>query len=129
MFGLPIEEECDPADWTDAVPSNLLGTNLAKFEECLLCSICRSHFDNPHMLLCGHSFCSLCIRNHLDPKKNTSASKDKCPSCRAGGVDVVHIKPNRSLATQRRNINDISLRLWRFKTITIEISRFESSAS
>ena len=62
----------------------------------LQCPICSDIFQNPHILNCGHSYCSLCIRKHFDKTLNSSASHDQCPTCRCKS-DSSHLIPNRVL--------------------------------
>lgn len=72
-----------------------LGGNLRKIETSLRCSICSDFFNNPHSLPCGHSFCSECIRKHLDKMFNPTTS-DVCPSCREKAV-VSQLRVSRDL--------------------------------
>lgn len=67
-----------PDDWPSESP---LGKKIELFQEDLLCPICQDLFSNPHILKCGHSFCSLCIRRHLDSTMNRIQA-DVCPVCR-----------------------------------------------
>ena len=82
----------DPFEWP--LSSNL-GKNLKLLEESLLCPNCTDFLTNAHSLNCGHSFCSLCIRRHLDRRVN-AVTYNQCPTCRAP-ADINHLKPNRSL--------------------------------
>jgi hypothetical protein len=95
MFQLSAEDDYDVDDWPDTSP---LGKLMAEFEESLLCSICRGHFDNPQMLKCGHSYCAICIQKHFDTKLNRNKdTSEACPSCRAK-AELFDIKANRALA-------------------------------
>ena len=67
-------DETDITDW----PSCKLGKKLSNLERSLRCLICRDMYENPQMLNCGHSYCSLCIRQHLDQTLNPNNSKT-CP--------------------------------------------------
>jgi hypothetical protein len=58
-----------------------LGRQLCALESALRCAICSDFLRNPHSLLCGHSFCSECIRRHLDHSCNATTS-GICPTCR-----------------------------------------------
>ncbi|TMS33406.1 hypothetical protein L596_001150 [Steinernema carpocapsae] len=64
----------------------------------LLCSICKSFFDNPIMTWCGHNFCVNCIKQYLTvvTKKKLAndiiaddgkaEEKPQCPICRSDKV-------------------------------------------
>jgi hypothetical protein len=43
-----------------------LARHMMAIETSLRCAICNEFLNNPHSLQCGHSFCSECIRRHLD---------------------------------------------------------------
>ena len=47
---------------------------LARLDESLRCHVCKDFYNAPVITTCGHTFCSLCIRRHLD--MNT-----RCPIC------------------------------------------------
>lgn len=47
-------------------PKTFLGSKICEIESILRCVICSEFLRNPHSLQCGHSFCSECIRKHLD---------------------------------------------------------------
>jgi hypothetical protein len=66
-------------EFNKAIP---LGRNLQLFEDELRCEICCEFYNIPVSLNCGHVFCSLCIRNHLDTAINTSSLCRSCPSCK-----------------------------------------------
>lgn len=70
---------------------------LEVFEESLCCPICGDLFSNPFMLTCGHVYCSLCIRKHLDKSINLINSKT-CPSCKESAY-AEHLRPARTLAS------------------------------
>ena len=58
-----------PEDWLPAYP------NLRDLDHRLRCPICTEFFKGPIILTtCGHSFCSMCIRDSLQVKGN-------CPIC------------------------------------------------
>lgn len=46
-------------------------------DENILCAICHDVFEDPYALLCGHTFCKLCLSQLL---------VDLCPSCRQENV-------------------------------------------
>jgi len=52
--------------------------------------------DNPQIIPCGHSFCSLCLTKRFDKKINLNAT-DTCPQCREE-ANVTKMKRNRDLA-------------------------------
>lgn len=87
-------EEDGVLDWPLELP---LGRRLDKLQDDLLCPICQSLFTNPHMLKCGHSFCSLCIRKHCDATYNRT-THEICPCCREK-ADLVDLRKNVSLAS------------------------------
>lgn len=85
----------DDDDWPTELP---LGKELDKLQEHLNCPICKELFNNPQILRCGHSFCSLCIRKHLDRTINIGKNTfNQCPNC-AESAEVVDLRPNRSVA-------------------------------
>ncbi len=83
----------DIYDW----PQSGLGKKLAALEETMQCLICGDLYDNPHILGCGHSYCSICIRKHLDKVLNTSHLNTQCPTCKEK-AEVGHLKADRPLA-------------------------------
>lgn len=83
----------EPIDFPSQHP---LGSSLEEFQEQLLCPICQELFLNPEVLLCGHSFCALCIRRHCDPMINR-ATANACPICRAK-ADTFDLRKNTTLA-------------------------------
>lgn len=88
-----IDYDSDGYDW----PDTKLGKQLTNLEETLLCPICQGLFNNPQILNCGHSFCSLCIRKHFDKNLNRTTS-DVCPACREK-AETADLKVNRNLST------------------------------
>ncbi len=83
----------DIYDW----PQSGLGKKLAALEETMQCLICGDLYDNPHILGCGHSYCSICIRKHLDKVLNTSHLNTQCPTCKEK-AELGHLKADRPLA-------------------------------
>lgn len=83
----------EPIDFPSRHP---LGLPLEEFQEQLLCPICQELFLNPEVLICGHSFCALCIRRHCDPMINR-ATANACPICRAK-ADTFDLRKNTTLA-------------------------------
>ncbi|GJJ12250.1 hypothetical protein Clacol_006491 [Clathrus columnatus] len=62
------------ADVTD--PSDFPLEVLKKLDSTFRCTICKEFFEAPVLLTqCGHTFCSLCIRNQLP-------NKPECPLCK-----------------------------------------------
>ncbi|KAG2453423.1 hypothetical protein HYH02_001646 [Chlamydomonas schloesseri] len=55
---------------------------LGDLAEALTCPICKGLFDGPVSPPCGHTFCSMCIRQSLD-FAHANKQKGTCPSCRA----------------------------------------------
>lgn len=103
------DNSSDVYDWPEDTP---LGRKLASLEENLLCPICSGLFNNPHVLRCGHSYCSICIRKHFDSHLNRTSS-DTCPSCREK-ADSFDLKKNgqlsnivRAFRTLRPNLMDL----------------------
>lgn len=56
----------------------------ANLADILTCAICLGLYDDPHMILCGHSFCLNCIRKVEHPR---------CPKCRKD-FDKEQLVPN-----------------------------------
>jgi hypothetical protein len=90
MAGIPS----DNCEW-DTISDKVLGKAMEKFEDDLECPICQDLFSNPQSLKCGHSFCSLCIRRHLDSSLNRSTS-NICPVCR-DKAELFDLRKNSSL--------------------------------
>ncbi len=86
-------QDSDTDDW----PESVLGQKFDSFEQNLMCPICQGHYNNPQILNCGHSYCSICIRKHFDKTLNRTSS-DICPSCREK-ADSADLKVNRTLAS------------------------------
>lgn len=63
-------------------PKTSLGKKISSLELSLRCLICSNYLNNPHSLSCGHSYCSECIRKHLDKSYNPTPSSGYCPTCR-----------------------------------------------
>ncbi|KAK7035761.1 Postreplication repair E3 ubiquitin-protein ligase rad18 [Favolaschia claudopus] len=61
----------DPTDFPKGAPS------LRSLDAAVRCPICGEYFTAPVSLLCGHCFCSMCIRRVI-----AGSSKADCPSCR-----------------------------------------------
>ncbi|KAI8588329.1 hypothetical protein BDZ88DRAFT_422277 [Geranomyces variabilis] len=75
-----------PSDW----PARLRPA-FASLDDSLRCSICKDFFKGAQSLPCGHSFCSLCLRDSL-------SRKAECPACRAPTVNSTgDMRPNRVL--------------------------------
>ena len=53
---------------------------LRAIEEVLVCSICKEVVQRPHTLVCGHSFCTHCIRE-WKKKQKCNRRKPFCPDC------------------------------------------------
>ncbi|KAF8191431.1 hypothetical protein K438DRAFT_1830497 [Mycena galopus ATCC 62051] len=62
-------------------------SSLRDLDSAVRCPICYDYFNGPVSLLCGHCFCSLCIRNVI------SASKAQCPVCKQS-MSESQLRPN-----------------------------------
>ena len=71
-------DEDDDDDWPEQTD---IGRKFSQLEQHLRCPICDEFLNNPQILLCGHTYCSICIRKHFDPQLNKTSS-GTCPSCR-----------------------------------------------
>jgi hypothetical protein len=80
-------------DWPDSVSAS---KKLANLEQDLCCPICQGFLNNPHILKCGHTYCSICIRQHFDPTLNRTSS-DICPTCREK-ADSFDLRKNSAMA-------------------------------
>ena len=78
-----------------------LDRKMAALESCLGCPICGELMNNPFTLNCGHGYCSLCIRRHLDKTLNFTTS-DICPTCREKAF-TEHLRPSQTLAVAIEN--------------------------
>ncbi|KAF9265796.1 hypothetical protein L218DRAFT_859355 [Marasmius fiardii PR-910] len=76
----------DPVDFPE--PSKAPG--LRSLDSALRCPICGELFDGPVTLLCGHCFCSLCIRQTLNEKQ-------ACPTCRKSDLNEGHLRVNTAM--------------------------------
>ena len=59
----------------------------------LMCGICHELFIKPVMLLCGHSYCTNCIHDHIE---TSIKSKAECPVC----CEVISVKPSRNIVVE-----------------------------
>ncbi|THV07989.1 hypothetical protein K435DRAFT_833278 [Dendrothele bispora CBS 962.96] len=73
----------DPLDF----PENTAAPGLRSLDTALRCPICSEFFEGPVTLICGHCFCSLCIRTFL-------GTKQECPTCRRTDVNEGHLRVN-----------------------------------
>ncbi|XP_077180654.1 nuclear factor 7, brain-like [Paroedura picta] len=62
--------------------------------EDLVCPICLSFFQEPHMLGCGHNFCLACLRGALP----AGQAEGTCPECR-GPFRLPELQRNRALGS------------------------------
>lgn len=112
----------DPYEW----PKGGIGSKLSLLEQSLVCGICSEFFENPHVLNCGHSFCSLCIRKHLDRNFNVNTF-NKCPMC-PEKAEVSHLHVNRVLEGITLNYRSVRDELLTFiQKGLIEVSNSSSS--
>nr|GAT53714.1 DNA repair protein [Mycena chlorophos] len=72
----------DPTDFPADAKS------LQQLDASVRCPICSELFTGPVSLNCGHSFCSLCVRNTM-----AATSQSQCPSCRAPAKES-QLRPN-----------------------------------
>jgi hypothetical protein len=79
----PVEDEID-GEWQ--WPRSSIGVKIATLELSLRCLICSNYLTNPHSLSCGHSYCSECIRKHLDKSYNPTPTSGCCPTCREAAL-------------------------------------------
>ncbi|KAA8907244.1 hypothetical protein TRICI_005020 [Trichomonascus ciferrii] len=63
-------ELTDSSDWKSTEAPFMSG-----IENNLRCHICKEFMSSPVLTSCYHTFCSLCIRSHLN-------EEDTCPACR-----------------------------------------------
>ena len=93
-----MAEELDIYDWKQpALQQCAVMGKMYHLEESLLCSICQELLTNPHSLKCGHTYCSYCIRGHMDTTIGTnSASSNTCPICKKS-CDRSELRPNKAM--------------------------------
>jgi Zinc finger, C3HC4 type (RING finger)/B-box zinc finger len=53
-----------------------------QIDEILECSICSNIFNDPKILPCVHTFCSLCLQQYCDSRKVGCGGSAPCPLCR-----------------------------------------------
>lgn len=60
-----------------------MASALKAAKEYLICPLCKNNFDDPKTLVCLHSFCKLCISDHIVEKNKTEikAKGFECPTC------------------------------------------------
>ncbi|XP_060615927.2 nuclear factor 7, brain-like [Anolis sagrei] len=71
----------------------------SSLEEDLVCPICLSLFQDPHMLSCGHNFCLACLKGCL----SLGAPGAPCPECRLP-FQMRDLVRNRALANVARKV-------------------------
>jgi Zinc finger, C3HC4 type (RING finger) len=106
-----LEEIDDETAWLRAVPPTAdgqpdpqLGVLLQRLDRQLRCELCRDIFKIPTKIdTCGHTFCSECVRAHLQVQQTKNRVRD-CPACRVPlnpgtGVSCFEnfLQPNRDL--------------------------------
>ncbi|KAL9189539.1 hypothetical protein ACHAXT_009214 [Thalassiosira profunda] len=113
----PKVEREDPANVPDDETAFLVGPHfsgknpfhrdLSEFDLSMRCPICKELFNAPVSLYpCLHSFCSLCVRDHLKREYTGMKRKADCPQCKApvkfpGSSDYEKgILPNQPLEVQ-----------------------------
>ena len=116
----------DPYEW----PKSAIGSKLTILEQSLVCGICSEFFENPHVLNCGHSFCSLCIRKHLDRNFNVNTF-NKCPMC-PEKAETSHLRVNRLLegiTSNYRSVRDELLAFVQNGSMINTTTNLDSSSS
>ena len=78
-----------------ADPSLAVAAQLSELASILECSICNELMHLPASLLCGHSFCSACLRSAL-------ARARACPLCRQPCHTATALRTNIALAAVAR---------------------------
>ena len=75
-------ENCEPPSSISKISEKLKISEerLRAIEEMLVCSFCREVVKRPHTLVCGHSFCTLCI-SKWKQKQKEARRKPFCPDC------------------------------------------------
>ncbi|KAI9101841.1 hypothetical protein DFS34DRAFT_433377 [Phlyctochytrium arcticum] len=63
---------------------------LYKLEESVSCPICKDYYSAAMSLPCGHTFCSLCLRQYL-------SNSSSCPACRVAVAGPHVMRQNRAL--------------------------------
>ena len=71
------------------IAEEILGEESIEIDPSYECSICHSLFVKPVTLLCQHTYCRQCIKNHYDATK-ASKKTPTCPMCNCGII----IPPN-----------------------------------
>jgi hypothetical protein len=96
-------------------PENETGVKLKLLEESITCQICKDYYVNAHIISCGHSFCSECIRSYFDSGKTT------CPFCPCK-ADSTMLRQNRSLNDATKYFESIKpiLHNWSLNTFTLD---------
>ncbi|KAI9142386.1 hypothetical protein BKA69DRAFT_1124067 [Paraphysoderma sedebokerense] len=79
IFDTELQDVDDPSDWTDK--------DMQQLDHSLRCQVCGELMKAAiSSVKCFHSFCSLCIRHHLD-------QIGECPTCRTKVIGL-DFKPN-----------------------------------
>ena len=75
-------ENCEPPSSISKISEKLKISEdrLRAIEEMLVCGFCREVVKRPHTLVCGHSFCTLCISKWKQKQKD-ARRKPFCPDC------------------------------------------------
>ncbi len=69
-----MDDVTDPSDWHHDF------TALRNLDACLRCDLCFDIYTSPVSIKsCNHTFCSACIRTHINQSGNTGSF---CPKCR-----------------------------------------------
>ena len=90
-----------------------LEQNVAFGEDLFSCTICLEQQNDPKVLPCLHSFCSVCIRRHFEVYKLSNGGRLSCPACRElFGVTATGVLEFRDDVTSQR-VNELLLTLVR----------------
>ncbi|KAI9013295.1 hypothetical protein BC832DRAFT_549305 [Gaertneriomyces semiglobifer] len=92
---LPDEDAIThPSDWPSEWPA------FRGLDESVRCIICKDYYRAAMILPCFHTFCSLCVRNHLGEKM-------ECPTCRSPMQGISDLRPNRAIDEVVRHFKEI----------------------
>lgn len=108
FYGIDGDELPDPSQWPDE--------HWQEIDSLLRCGICQEFMNGTKtLLLCNHSFCSLCLQEALEYQQSVSKL---CPTCRtpietSGGSST-------NLVVKNRVLDELILRFIKVRKKTIE---------